>query len=181
VEVYIKSKGWVKVDPTALVVPLRPTVSAEEFNRTLNPYIDVFNYKISREFFTFSSLNNLSLWADSLNSKFNTNLFNFDREKQLSTLRSLTPKNFSIGWIFAIALTASLVFFWLIFYYLGKKRVDPAERRYNKFVRRMSELGIKKNRHETVSAFKQRCLEVLPKDSNYIESEVSHYIDSFYK
>lgn len=181
VEVYIKSKGWVKIDPTALVVPLRPTLSAEEFNRIINPYIDVFNYKISRDFFTFSSLNNLSLWADSLNSKFNSNLFNFDREKQLNTLRALTPKNFSVGWVFAITLTMSLVFFWLIFYYLGKKRIDPSEKRYLKFVSKMSQEGMQKYRYETVSAFKLRCLEGLPKDSNYIEAEVSHYIDSFYK
>jgi transglutaminase-like putative cysteine protease len=181
VEVYIQSKGWIKVDPTALIVPLRPALGTEEFNRTLNPYIDIFNYKISREYFSFSTLNDLSLWADSLNSKFNSNLFNFDREKQLNTLRALTPKNLSVGWLFAISLTFSLVIFWLIFYFFGKKKIHPAEKRYRYFLVKMADLGIIKQRYETVSNFKHRCLEVVPKEANYIESEVGHYIDSFYK
>lgn len=180
-EIYIKSKGWVKIDPTALVAPLRTSMSADEFNLTLNPYIEIYNFKISRELFSFETLNNLYLWTDSLNSIFNTNIFNFDRDKQLATLRSLTPKNFSIGWLFAITLTFSLLIFWSIFYYLGKIRTPAAEKRYNKFINRMASIGLIKERQETISSFRNRCLIYSPEKKNYIDSEVSHYIDSFYK
>ena len=180
-EIYIENKGWVKIDPTALVVPLRTSMSADEFNRTLNPYIEIYNFKISRELFSFESLNNLYLWTDSLNSIFNTNIFNFDRDKQLATLRSITPKNLSIGWLFAVTLTLSLFIFWVIFYYLGKKRTPAAEKRYVKFLNHMASLGMIKERQETITSFRNRCLINNPDQKNYIDSEVSHYIDSFYK
>lgn len=181
VEVFIKNKGWVKIDPTALVAPERATMSAEEFNNKLNPYITIFNFQINRDIFNFTSLNNLSLWIDSLNTKFSTNILNFDRDKQLAVLRSLTPGNLSVGWIFALSLSIFLIIFWLIFYFYGKKKVDANQKRYLRFIKKMQSRGLTKAQHETISQFHIRCVKELPGDVNYIDSEVSHYLDSFYK
>lgn len=181
VEVYLKNKGWVKIDPTALVAPERITMSAQEFNNKLNPYITILNFRINRDLFSSATLNNLSLWLDSLNSKFSTDILNFDREKQLAVLRSLTPGKLSVGWIFALSLSAFLMIFWLIFYFYGKKKVNPNQKRYLCFLKKMQSRGLIKAQHETISQFHIRCARDLPNDVNYIDGEVGHYIDSFYK
>lgn len=181
VEIYLKSKGWVKVDPTGLVAPTRIELSAEEFNRKLNPYISIFNFKINRDLLNFKSLNSASLFLDSLNSKFNTNIFNFDRDKQLAVLRSFTPKSLSIGWIFSLSLSLFMVIFWVLFYYFGKVKISPNEKRYLKFLKRMNSYGIVKEHSETISCFRERCLIQIPSLAPYINGEVAHYIDSFYK
>ena len=181
VEIFIKDKGWVKIDPTALVAPERLTLSAEEFNNKLNPYFTILNFQISRELFSSATLNNLSLWLDSLNTKFSTNILNFDRDKQLAFLRSLTPGKLSVGWIFALSLSLFMLFFWLIFYFYGKKKLDPNYKRYLRFLKKMDARGLTKAQHETISQFHMRCLKELPGEVNYINSEVGHYINSFYK
>lgn len=180
-EVYMESRGWVKVDPTSLVAPERIAMSADEFNNRLNPYISIFNLKIDRSLFSSQLLNNASLWIDSLNSKFNTNIFNFDRDKQMSFLRSLTPGNLSVGWIFAIALSLSMTVFWLVFYFYGKRRVDPRLKRYLKFNHKMQGLGLTKHTWETASEFRSRAKEQIPHEAHYIDREIDYYIDSFYK
>lgn len=181
VEVFIESRGWVKIDPTALVAPERITMSAEEFNNKLTPYITILNFQISRELFSFSTLNNLSLWLDALNSKFSTDILNFDREKQMAVLRSLTPGKLPVGWLFAFSLSFFMIIFWLIFYFYGKKKVDPNQKRYQKFLRKMQLKGLHKDQHETITQFHVRCVKELPGDVNYINSEVGHYLDSYYK
>jgi hypothetical protein len=181
VEVFLQDKGWVKVDPTALVAPERIMMTAQEFNNKLNPYITILNFQINREFFSFAILNSFSLWLDSLNTKFSTGILNFDREKQLAVLRSLTPGNLPVGWIFTLSLSSFLMIFWLIFFFYGKKRVDPDQKRYLLFLKKMKSQGLPKAQHETISQFHIRCRKDLPSDLNYIDSEVAHYIDSFYK
>lgn len=181
VEVFIQNRGWVKIDPTSLVAPARMNMSAEEFNNSLNPYISILNFKISRELFSFASFNDFSLWLDSLNTKFSTNILTFDRDKQLAVLRALTPGNLSVGWIFSLSLSTFLFIFWLIFYFYGKKKIDPNYKRYLRFLKKMQLHGLTKAQHETISQFHTRCLQELPSDVNYIDREVGHYINSFYK
>lgn len=181
VEVFIAHKGWVKIDPTALVAPERLTMSTEEFNNKLNPYITIFNFKIERDLFKFAIFNNASLWLDSLNTRFSTNILNFDREKQLAFLRSLTPGNLSVGWIFTLSLSTFLILFWLLFYFYGKKKISPAEKKYMRFLKKMHSLGLSKDDGETISQFKNRCLTSFPEKSNYIEKEVQDYVDYYYK
>lgn len=181
VEVFLQNKGWVKIDPTALVAPERALMSAQEFNNKLNPYITILNFQISRDIFSSATFNNLSLWLDSLNSKFSTDILNFDREKQLAVLRSLTPGSLSVGWIFALSLSTFLMIFWAIFYFYGKKKLHPGQKRYLRFLKKMQSRGLIKAQHETISRFHTRCSRDLPSDLNYIDREVAHYIDSFYK
>lgn len=181
VEVFIAHKGWVKIDPTALVAPERLTMSTEEFNNKLNPYITIFNFKIERDLFKFAIFNNASLWLDSLNTRFSTNILNFDREKQLAFLRSLIPGNLSVGWIFTLSLSTFLILFWLLFYFYGKKKISPAEKKYMRFLKKMHSLGLSKDDGETISQFKNRCLTSFPEKSDYIEKEVQDYVDYYYK
>lgn len=181
VEVFIQNRGWVKIDPTSLVAPTRLNMSAEEFINSLNPFITILTFKINRDFFSFISFTNFSLWLDSLNSKFNTDILTFDRDKQLAVLKALTPGNLSVGWIFSLSLSLFMLIFWFTFYLYGKKKTDPSYKRYLRFLKKMQSHGLTKAEHETISQFRLRCLNELPSDVNHIDREVGHYINSFYK
>ena len=180
-EVYLKSKGWVRVDPTSMVAPDRLRMSASDFNNSLEPYYSFFNIKITKDAFNFKILQNASFLISSLNSKLSSSIINFDREKQLQVLKSLSPKNLPIGWVFVVSLIFSLSAFFLIFYFIGRPNIHPAEKRYRNLLRKMRQLGLEKNESETASQFIERCKRLHPKETPLLESELELYIDTFYK
>jgi hypothetical protein len=180
VEVFINKRGWVKIDPTALVAPGRIQMSARDFNFKLDPYITLLNFKIDRNLFSFSLFNNLSLWLDSINSKLSGDIINFDREKQINLLTGLISKNLSPIWIFISSVVVTLIVFWLLFYSFGKQLYSPDEKRYLKFLTVMKREGLSKEPHETASQFGKRCQEKLPSATNFINAEIEHYLKIFY-
>jgi transglutaminase-like putative cysteine protease len=180
VEVFINKRGWVKIDPTALVAPARIQMSARDFNLKLDPYITLLNLKIDRNLFSFSFFNNLSLWLDSINSKLSGDIINFDREKQLNLLSSLISKNLSPIWIFTSSVLLLIAVFWLLFYSFGKRINSPDEKRYLKFLKVMKREGLSKETHETASQFGKRCQDNLPTATNFINAEIEHYLKIFY-
>lgn len=180
VEVFLSKRGWVKIDPTALVAPGRIQMSARDFNLKLAPYITLLNFQIDRNFFSFSFFNNLSLWLDSINSKLSGDIINFDREKQLNLLTGLISKKLSPIWIFTSSVLLLLGVFWLLFYSFGKKVSSPDEKRYLKFLKVMKKEGLFKETHETATHFGKRCQENLPAATNFINTEIDHYLKVFY-
>lgn len=181
VEVFIKDTGWLRYDPTAIVAPGRIQMGASSFNDKLEPFINLFYYQLPKSFFKFNGFNNFSLWLDSLNSVFNTNILNFDKDKQQQVLNSFLPKSISLGTLFTIALIGSMPLFWFLFSWLSSKDINPAERRYKKFVKTMRAHGIEKLNHESASAFRKRCLDHNADLSDLIDTETQHYIKSSYE
>ncbi len=181
VEVYLKNSGWVKFDPTAIVAPGRITQGALAYHEKIDPYINLYFYKISKSSLNFKALNQASLWLDSINTSFSTTILNFDKEKQQQILSSLLPKNLSVGWLFVIGLCGSLPLFWILFTFLTRQKISAKERRYQKFLKRMRREGIEKKSHETASQFAAHCIHALPDLKLIIEEETLHYINSFYR
>lgn len=181
VEIYLKNIGWYRFDPTAIVAPGRIKLGANLFHDKIEPYINLYYYQLPRSFLKFASFNHFSLWLDSLNTRFNTNISNFDKDKQQNILNSFIPKSVSIGWLFAIALSGSMFVFWLFFTWLGKKKTDPHEKRYRKFIERMKKEGILKSPYESASSFRNRCLIKTNHLEDYINRETDRYIKYYYE
>jgi hypothetical protein len=74
-----------------------------------------------------------------------------------------------------------MLIFWFIFYLYGKEKISPDEKRYRRFLKRMNSYGISKEYSETISRFRERCLELIPNEAPHINNEVAHYLVSFYK
>lgn len=181
VEVYLKDSGWYRFDPTALVAPGRIELGASRYHDKVEPYISLYYYKLPKSLLKFATLDRLSLWLDSLNSQFSTNILNFDKEKQQQILNAFLPKSLSQGWIFAIALSGSLPLFWFFYSSLSNTKSNPVERRYRKFIVRMKKEGIEKLPHESASAFRNRLLQTRAGLVDYINKETDHYIKFCYK
>lgn len=180
VEIYLSERGWVRVDPTGLVVPSRLIMNAGEFFQQLNPFLEIFNLKIDRTLFSFDLIKNVSLYIDSLNSKFSTNVFNLDRDAQADLLRRINLFNVRPGWFFSLTIVLFLMFFYFLFVFIDRKSSPSAEKRYYLFLRKMSKRGLEKAPYETALQFKLRCLEAFPKESPQIHREINSYLEHIY-
>jgi hypothetical protein len=126
-------------------------------------------------------LNRFSLWLDSINTQFISNILSFDKDQQLRLLNTFLPKSFSLGWIFVFSLSSSMASFWIFFNWLNKKKDHPNDLRYKKFIARMNNLGLKKLPYESANAFRERCLHQRMDLAALINSETDHYISYFYQ
>jgi hypothetical protein len=181
VEVYFKNKGWIRFDPTALVEPGRIQLGSLAFHDRVEPFIKLYNFKFPKSFLKFKWVNQFSFWLDSMNTQFTSSILNFDQEKQKEFLRSLVSKKIPIGWLFVISLAGSLPLFWLLFNWLATSRVNPYEKRYLKFIKKMRSLGLTKLEFETATSFAKRCNSVFPDMQSTIQEETEFYINAFYR
>lgn len=181
VEIYFKDRGWVRYDPTALVAPGRVQLGANSYHERLDPYLNLYYYKLPKSFFRFKVVEQASLWLDSLNTTLSYNVLNFDKDRQQQLLQSYLPKNLSLGTLFVLSLSLALPLFWFFFKWVSKERKDPREMRYKRFLKRMKRAGLVKEDHETVTVFSKRCSSALTELTPYIHKETEAYIDSFYK
>ncbi|MDO9182024.1 MAG: DUF3488 and transglutaminase-like domain-containing protein, partial [Bacteriovorax sp.] len=181
VEIYLKNIGWQKFDPTSVVAPGRTEMGANAFHDSLSPFINLYLYQLPKSLFRFKVIDRFSLWLDYLNSYFNTNVLNFDKDRQQQFLNIFFPKSFSLGWLFVIILTSSMPLLWLFFNWINKKTLDKNEIRYLKFLARMKRNGVLKQKEESASQFQQKCLRNTDNLEDYIIQETNHYIMSFYQ
>ncbi len=180
VEIYFEDKGWLRIDPTAMVVPARIALGSSLFHDKLEPYISLFYFNFPKSLLRFSSLDKFNLYLDSLNSSFNSEVFNFDKEKQQKVLSSLLPANFSLGWPFVFSLLIFLSVLPFLFIYFSTKRSSLEKRKYQRFLKKMKRLGLEKHPGETALQFGSRCGRALPQKAAMINLEIKSYIDTFY-
>ncbi len=181
VEVYLTNKGWVKIDPTSIVAPARLQMSGQDFIQQLNPYLSFFNFRISKSFFKFTALRKLELWLESVNSKLNIGLADFDRDKQAEFIKKLNPLNIPLGWVFVITLLVVMMGYSLLFIGQSKSSLSKNEKQYRKFKGLMLAHGLTKTSFETASQFQIRCTLTLPKFKQQIDDETANYINAFYR
>lgn len=181
VEIYLKNSGWIKFDPTAVVAPGRIQLGAALFHDRVEPFINLYYYKLPKSIFKFKAINQISFWVDSLNSSFYSSILNFDKEKQQQILSAFLPKRISIKWLFVLSLSGSLPLLWIFFKWVSGKKININEKRYQKYLKRMRSYGLTKEPYETASAFCKRSSLAHPELKAFIEEETMLYINSFYR
>jgi|GEM_PF-761413 len=181
VEVYFSDKGWVRFDPTATIAPGRIQMGANAFNEKLDPYLNLYYYKLPKSLLKFKIVDQTSLWLDSLNTSFSYNILNFDKERQQQLLNNFLPKQFSLGLVFALCLALSLPVLWFLFFLASRTKHNQNEIRYKRFIKKMKRFGFNKEKDETASVFARRCSSALPEHLEYIQKETDTYINAFYR
>lgn len=180
-EVYLSDRGWVRIDPTGLVVPMRLQMNARDFFRNLNPYLEFFNIRIQRSIFESDLLRKGGFLLDTLNSKFAANLFNLDRDEQAAILRRINPLGLKTGWFFTAGLILFLIGTFLLYHYISSSGLNRADQRYKKFIRTMKRRGVIKQAGETATQFQEKCLSNLPDKKDYILRETAIYNQEMYE
>lgn len=148
-EVWIKNKGWIRIDPTAAVSPDRIELGLGQ--ALLN---DVSSFRIQNKNPLFGNL--LFSW-DNLQNNWNNWVLNYDERKQSNFLQQLGLGIEDSGdMIFALVFMLLTVTgsYWILGWYRARP-AKPAklEQHFNRLLKKLSKLGFDKKPSEDSRAF----------------------------
>ena len=151
-EVWLKDKGWVRVDPTAAVSPSRIELGLDEALPD-----EILNFRIKNRNPLFGNL--LYSW-DNLQHGWNDWVLNYDQRKQSNFLRDLEIGIDDVGdMVFAmvIMLLAVTGGYWLVSWFRERPGKPEAYEIYlNQLLKKLKKIGLEKNPAEDTRAFLQR-------------------------
>ena len=176
-EVWLADKGWTRVDPTAAVAPQRVNagIDAALPDNTLGPVFARKDYPLLRK---------LYLNWDAINNGWNQWILGYDQEKQMALLNRLTGSDLSwqdlvIGMVVGLA---TIGLFISVFLLRGKRRMlDPVQRLYLQFTRKLERAGLKRLAHEGPQDFGRRAAARLPDRASEIEAITRAYTGIRYR
>ncbi len=170
-EVWLKDRGWVRIDPTAAVSPLRIEQGIDD---ALSD--ERASFRIQNKNPLFGNL--LYSW-DNLQHSWNDWVINYDDRKQRRFLRKLDIgiENAGDMIISLVVLLASLSgLFWFISWYRERPASpEQYEILFRQFTKKMSRLGYQKKNSEDARQFLQR---VLPSETGQ-GKQISRFVDLY--
>ena len=156
VEAFIEGKGWLRVDPTAMVSPLR---ISEGSSRTLsNESGFMENNPFASAAMKYSMINWLRLRLDEINYQWQNIVVNYNQDQQQSFFIKALGEN-SLLRVALLFVYLLITFFVLMLVYLWLKRLSgysPAEKRYMIWLSFVSKFGITRHTGETPRLFLER-------------------------
>jgi protein-glutamine gamma-glutamyltransferase len=172
-EVWLKGRGWVRIDPTAAIAPARvengmaaavPDSAELPFMaRTQSPWLLKLRFNL-----------------DALANRWNQWVLGYDTERQFALLSRLGME--SVTWQKmagfmggAMALLVGL-FALLMLRYLYARDSDEAQRLYLRFCRKLEKAGIKRAAHEGPQDFAARAARMKPQQATAISDITAHYV-----
>lgn len=170
-EIWIKSKGWTRIDPTAAVSPDRIELSLDQALPD-----EVSSFRIQNRNPLFGNL--LFSW-DSLQNNWNNWVLNYDERKQSNFLQKLGVGIEDSGdMIFAMVFMLLTVtgFYWLLGWYRARP-AKPArhEQYFNRLLKKLAKLGFEKKPSEDTRAFLARVKESKLVQTTEIEVIINLY------
>ncbi|MCB1689830.1 MAG: DUF3488 domain-containing transglutaminase family protein [Halioglobus sp.] len=163
-EVWLQDKGWVRVDPTSAVSPLRIEMGLEEAMASEGSFLSAAPLSPLR-YRGIPLLNQLRLRYDALTYRWQSWVVGFDSEQQYDLLRTLFGEISTR--VFATLLLGSWALVLIpvgisLFLRRDTHPVSPLDKYYRLFCDRMAELGLVREPGETPGHFAQRAEEALP-------------------
>lgn len=176
-EVWLETRGWVRVDPTAAVSPNRIELGIQGtgVERALLPSI-----LISSNAFLMKSR---YLW-DSFHNSWNQWVVGFNQKKQKELFNRLGIKDVTLGtlviWlVIVMSLSGGLIAFW-VFRRASNASADSARYYYDKFCSKLEKAGIKKTPYEGPREFLGRAAGLLPGIKDELASITGYYLSIRY-
>lgn len=176
-EVWLQGRGWVRVDPTAAVAPSRieSGIAAALPEGDVLPLMSRMDYPILRKIY----LN----W-DALNNGWNQYVLGYNQERQMNLLSRLVGSQ--VSWqdlAIAMIACAGAVALAVSYFLLRSKRlkIDPLQRLYAEFLRKLESAGLKRYGHEGPLDFSKRAVKRLPTRADEIEEITDLYADLRYR
>lgn len=156
VEAYLPNLGWVRLDPTEMVSPLRisdgPSSSLENDNSFLE------NSPFASAAMKYSTLNWIRLRLDEINFKWQNVVVNYNQDQQKSFVVKALGE-FSLLKIALVFIYFFVGFFMLMHSYLWLKRLSgysSVEKKYMIWLFILSKFGLTRHSGETPRMFLQR-------------------------
>ena len=173
-EVWIEGKGWMRVDPTAVLAPQRITndlrsmleAGAEGvFGTTRNSWLGR----------AFESVQ--GQW-EHLNYLWYERVVQFDEQEQFDLwmrlgLMRMPVRVLASGLVFIFGLPLLLLWAWLR---RSARHPDPAAREWLGFCAKLAKAGVKREAHEGPVAYSMRAAASLPDKAEQIHAVTQHYL-----
>lgn len=178
-EVWLEQRGWTRIDPTAAVAPERIERSFEfDLQENSAPGLPVI-------FSTgdYGLLNGLAkqfrLGLDAANASWHRWILGYSSEQQQRLLQRLGLGAFSafklaLTMVLAIAVLTALLI--LLLRWRGRDRIDPVQRDYGKFCRRLARRGLVRLPHEGPQDFARRVIRQRPDLQRPVSAIIDLYI-----
>jgi transglutaminase-like putative cysteine protease len=132
-EVWLQGDGWTRVDPTAAVSPLR--IEQGSLEAVPGP----------RHLFDYDWLRRLKNGADIVQRRWNDWVIEFDAREQARLFTSLGIERMTpamlVAALFLVIAVSGAILFPLILRIRGPARLDPVQRAWRKFLRRLKKAG----------------------------------------
>ncbi len=163
-EVWLKNKGWVRIDPTAAVAPERIELGIDQAVSEVDA-LPIFVRPGAQW------LKNAYFNWDNINNNWNQWVLGYDNQKQLDFLQKISGKDLSMTdiaiWMIAIMLTTMLI---MAAFLLSKasRELNPVQRAYAKHIKQLEKYGLFKNPSEGALDFAHRVANIIPEQATNI-------------
>lgn len=176
-EVWLKGKGWVRIDPTAAVSPSRVELGLASAipESTALPLMARKDFPLLRK---------LYLNWDAVNNGWNQWVLGYDQKRQMELFEKLTGsqmswQDFTLAMVICITFVSGVISFYLL---RGKRqKLDPLVKIYKEFVAKLTKIGIKPYAHEGPVDFSQRASKRLPAKADEITRITQMYTELRYR
>ncbi|EAR22520.1 transglutaminase TgpA family protein [Nitrococcus mobilis] len=163
-EIWLRGRGWVRVDPTAAVAPERIELGLEQAVATEGSFLADSPLSPLR-YRGISWLNSLRLRYDALTYQWQSWVVGFNSERQYRVLQKLFGQLDASKLMLILLGSGALVLVPVAGSLLARRRVhplSPLDHTYLTFCDRLSRLGVVRNPGEGPAAFAERAAQALP-------------------
>jgi len=155
-EIYLEDKGWVRIDPTA-VIPVDNIENISDAVRLRSGLVDSMN--LSDQSWLFSSAKQLRFAWDLVNNSWNQWVIGYTTRKQKSFFNALGIPDITwkgLGYILFFALISFILILAAKMYLAQRSKKDTVGKIYLKFLSKLRALDIDKAPYEGALRFSQR-------------------------
>jgi len=169
-EVWYAQRGWVRVDPTALIVPMRIDQGLEGALEGKLPFMLRPGYLWLRQ---------LRDGWEAVSTQWNQQVISYDGRRQQNLLKSFGMNGFSSSTAFGVA-SIAIAFLMAAFYGWAQYRrndngLDPLDRAWVRFSNRLAPLGLARNHDEGPLDYARRLAAARPADADVLTSICTRY------
>lgn len=177
-EIWLKNRGWVRVDPTSAIAP-------ERIEQNLDSALNTDEYRPLYMHLANSPLKKLINYWDAIDNGWNQWVIGYDAKSQYKLLSSIFNKKVNFYDIVKILIVSLLAMTLIISIYIFKSTsrtiIDPVEKIYQDFCKKLSRKGLKRNIYEGPADFTSRAMEAFPDQKDKISLITRIYISLRYK
>lgn len=177
-EVWIKNRGWVRVDPTAAIAPQR---IEQNLNAALSPTESrPFHMQLNSGIFQ-----SMRFYWDALDNQWNQWIVGYDSKLQQKLLTSVLEKNLSLSdLVLFMVVSFSIVLFFITLFITKpweKQKLEPVVKVYNQFCKKLSSQGLLREVYEGPLDFAQKAIKEFPEQKNTIQLITRLYVKLRYE
>jgi transglutaminase-like putative cysteine protease len=169
-----EEQKWMRVDPTAVVAPLRIALGGE-FNR---PGFNSKNASDSQNSVTQKLQSDVLFAIDAITTKWNNFLLKYDFEYQNKLLEELGFSNSSRMTLFVLLFTGLAALMAVLKIYFGslRSKIDPTLEIYHQFCTKLERMGVSRNQSEGPLELLHRATAKLPEKAELIAQILGEFI-----